>query len=821
MEKIHGSVVLRPTRIAFLVRPTQKNISTVGKIIELCTCLWGGAFNPIIPVCSSLPSAWREKNYKEVTGRGLGDGYLRFFEPDVFVEAEAGLAKELGVQDSNRYLGQRILALKNFIVKPDGWEADFASGLRAFDIYRDMYEREFQFVSRKKRRVAVLARSKSDYFSTAVFGALPTHRDLRYISRGYSDAFDPKSVSLGPAEFLKLAQQDYLTPLNATMHNIEVNFDGRDDPTLFVFDPTKAIDLIDFWNIQQYRRDVFPVNVHWFEELSPFLQRQIKRNYRPLPRNKNGVMIRTTIEIARSIPAAKAEALVRANLKDVPKGSISLKLWHDPIWRTDWRSGVQPRRAKLVSEKKDIEETVSEDDLSLQYQSLSPQFASKYSFANNRSRWVNVVQLGRDYFGSSKIALSFPSNIKNPDFPRLGTAPVISSREGLVIRQQYKTEKSSLTLLDQQRAITKWLSSLGISAQPSNAGRNAEQVLRAVGGPSGCGIFADEGTLKLLDKMAKSIHRELDGTAAVYPDRTATVSEWKQVVGRRKSRTFDNASVSSFIDSNVIRIGLGLKCPHCAKDNWYSVRDVDYEIVCERCVQKYPFPQADIKFGENDWQYRAIGPFSVPDYANGAYATVLTLRLFADTIYSHKPPSTFSTGLDIDLSGQKFEVDFFGWYTEGQKFWVDPSPVVVFGETKSFGAHVFKERDVARLKALAEKIPSSFVVFSTLKPHLGLEEKMRIAKFAEWGRALTSEGQPRALVIVLTGLELFAEWNLKETWKDARGRHAALTSHPSVHIDDLWSLADLTQQLYLDLPSYDDWNRIRWEKKQARASRRR
>jgi hypothetical protein len=38
-------------------------------------------------------------------------------------------------------------------------------------------------------------------------------------------------------------------------------------------------------------------------------------------------------------------------------------------------------------------------------------------------------------------------------------------------------------------------------------------------------------------------------------------------------------------------------------------------------------------------------------------------------------------------------------YSEGTKFWIDPSPVIVFGETKSFGTEVFKEPDVQRLRS--------------------------------------------------------------------------------------------------------------------------
>jgi hypothetical protein len=366
-----------------------------------------------------------------------------------------------------------------------------------------------------------------------------------------------------------------------------------------------------------------------------------------------------------------------------------------------------------------------------------------------------------------------------------------------------------MRLIPHQDAVIGWLKSRGIEAKPSSSGRNAEQVLRSVGGTRAAGLLSDEATVKLLDKMAKTIQREADGATAQYPDRTASVAEWREVLGRRSTAIFSKARLNDFTEKNVMRVGLNLACPLCSKENWYSLSELDYELTCERCLDKFSFPQAGIKFNEGDWRYRVLGPFSVPNYADGAYATVLTLRLFKNTLSASHAPTVFSTGLNIDHGSLKFEVDFVGWYSEGEKFWLDPSPVIVFGETKSFGADIFKDRDVQRLKSMAEALPGSYVLFSAMKKQLSDDEKSRIKKFADWGRVPQKNGEPRAMVIVLTGTELFADHYLKQTWQEAGGAHAAMVSHASVHIDDLWTLADITQQLYLGMPPYWEW----WHKR--------
>lgn len=141
----------------------------------------------------------------------------------------------------------------------------------------------------------------------------------------------------------------------------------------------------------------------------------------------------------------------------------------------------------------------------------------------------------------------------------------------------------------------------------------------------------------------------------------------------------------------------------------------------------------------------------------------------------------------------------------------------MFGEAKSFGADVFKERDVRRLKSLAETFPGSYVVFSAMKTELGDAEKSRIRKLAEWGRVPQKNGEPRAMVIVLTGVELFADYALKQTWEKLGGAHAAMVQHASVNLDDLWTLAETTQRLYLGMSTYWDWRGLRRRKRKGKA----
>jgi hypothetical protein len=55
IDSVHLS--LRPVRFRILVDP--RSVKSVLQAIELNTSVWGGQFNPLIPVWARLPSAWR------------------------------------------------------------------------------------------------------------------------------------------------------------------------------------------------------------------------------------------------------------------------------------------------------------------------------------------------------------------------------------------------------------------------------------------------------------------------------------------------------------------------------------------------------------------------------------------------------------------------------------------------------------------------------------------------------------------------------------------------------------------------------------------
>ena len=263
-----------------------------------------------------------------------------------------------------------------------------------------------------------------------------------------------------------------------------------------------------------------------------------------------------------------------------------------------------------------------------------------------------------------------------------------------------------------QEALIDWLKHRGVQAEPSDPGRIAAQVLSSLKGFWGTRLLADRQTLMLLDEMAKSVRKHADGKVEEFPDRSIEVKRWSDLVKRRSSAPHGyGVSLDAFVEANIFRLGLVLACTNCHKKNWFGIENLKEQLTCERCLKAYAFPQGSLNFKQTPWQYRVIGPYSVPNYAEGAYSTVLALSVFADRLRSHDIKLTYATGLDFKIGEDvPFEVDFTFWYQRSRMFGRDEEPSLVFGEAKSFALESFKQDDVSRMRKLADIFPGAFMV---------------------------------------------------------------------------------------------------------------
>lgn len=404
-------------------------------------------------------------------------------------------------------------------------------------------------------------------------------------------------------------------------------------------------------------------------------------------------------------------------------------------------------------------------------------------------------------------------NYRNPKFPkfRLEGEHLLATAEGLVFFPQYKSISERWELVSGTNALNTWFNDNKIKATLSDAGRATQQIIQTLGGFWGVGKIATTGTVKLLNEMSRkpltrSVH--YSEFRQKIKDVTAGKTIWRY-------KEFE-----TLVERNAVQLGLELKCSKCGSWGWHSIKYLDYSLTCDLCLKKFDFPITNPGSSQYcKWAYRVIGPFALPDYAKGGYSSALAIRFFEVIGHMDRVGLTWSSGQELTLpTGKKIESDFILWYQRKQFLGTDYPTEIIFGEAKSFGRDVFKDDDVNNAKLLAQTFPGVVLVFATMKEddEISKEEIARIKKLAEWGREYDEDkDQTRAPVILLTGTELFAAHSLEDTWKEKSGKHAQLVSPGWVRVDNLRVLADLTQQLYLGMPSYHAWLEAKWKRRRA------
>lgn len=796
MEPINTQISLRPLRLGFLVNPTNR--VALSKVMRLTSCMWGGMMCPLIPVMKAIPPQWRDPRSR-LSAPEITQGYLRFFEPDIFVETASGQFELAGLEPDTPYRERkRYRSLTDLIRKDHGLDADLDLGVNMYHVYWHLFRTEFQFQKRVKPRI--LSFKPGDRigaaFFEAAFGYFPRGKTLSYVRDSYKDAFDAELVSPDVEQWRQIAERGAGYPLYYTVRGIEAQFGTRTDPTIFIFDPLNPGDVIDFWNFRLFTRDVLAINSHWLPEARDTIIRYIRAHHRLLPTNPNGVMIRTALHAARSLDTEAVAAQLKLDEADLADGSASLQGWYAPIWR-DWNDdhGFPPIAAVLSAKTRETQSTPSNDDrATLRYPVQAPEF--KADQRGTGPSWVNVVR-ARQYGWRKEIADALPSAALGgrDGYPLRATNDQFVSREGYVTLHNYAHDDSYIELPKQQQAIVNWLKCDGIDAAPSDAGRIADQVILSVGGLGGVNLFAEREVLDLLDKMARSRREWPDGASDEFEDRTAPVTRWIATLNKIQKRIHGRwKTLDRFVEGGVLRLGLAAVCTHCAKENWYSLDDVAALVQCGRCLKSFAYPQGQPQ-RTSVWKYRVAGPFATPHYAQGSYSVALALRFLEHEIGSMEE-FTYSTGLLLKRKNVEIETDFYAWHNRHSFTRAAGDPITLVGECKSLGVDAFKDTDIKRLEALSMMLPGAYIVAVTLKDALGEDEVSRLRAFAKWGWARQEiVGKPNPL-IVLTGIDLFGDGPFPYQWKGAGGwLEEASKRYP--HVFNFLTLAKATQEGHL------------------------
>ncbi|MGV2069044.1 hypothetical protein [Agrobacterium sp. 22-226-1] len=818
MAKISANIRLRPTRVALLVSPTDR--ASIIRFMRISTCMWGGRYNPIIPVYRKPPKAWAGEFEGDKTGVDIARGYIRFFEPDAFVEAKPGLLAALGLESLRGAIGSLSVTLDE-LLSPDpnkSW-AELKFGLPITDALAELYDRGERFVPREPRSAMVVEKPPTTGAAEAMFGVFPTEEDKRYFFSSYNEVFRPEAMPWSPQTWRHVYLKGTTKPFDPSSHLIEPERNWQHDLKFFVFDPSKITDIIDLWNLRSEPAPLLPLPVNWVAELATDIQALCKAEYRPLEGNPSGIMHSATLEFARGLSEEARQQTIQILKPDLPPAlghhhSLTIKHWRDRIWDAPGEGMMNaPKRLRLFVHEKQVSLEVdrSSEHLSATFEPLRPSFASRYG--TGRVRWVNSLKVSN--YGRTNIATIYPYNTFDRSHPRLllGSGDVLIGSEGWSVGQAYVGLSSFLQFETQEKAITGILTRAGYSVSLSEPGHIAKHVLDQLGGLEGAHLIADEEILRTMNDMAGAIRRrrnESEEMQEEFPPRSRSIKQWADLVNKRKERDYGRGDIEHFTKRNVIVLGLETRCTNCLHVNWDPMDKLGYALSCSRCLKEYPFPQ-NADSSARKWAYRVSGPFSVQDYAKGAYGAVLALRAI-DELNNHFGSINFITAVQLVRDGKSIEADYVALHRP-EGFGEKSDPDIIFGEAKSFSdGDTLKPKDIARLQNLALQFPGCYLAVSVLRKEFTEGEKVLLRRLVRWTRKLAPNGGPRNRVLLLTGHELLRTWGpLSNTWKSVGGKHSEFAD--SHHTRSLMSTAEATISIHLDMPSFSAARHASWSRR--------
>lgn len=799
-----ANIKVRPLKLALLVDPNSA--SQVREAIRLACSLWGGMFFPIIPMYWRMPASWREGPVRVPPAEAVVQGYIDAFDPDVLVQFGADLPSHIG--------NTRLTVIKPqdvFGRLSSERELEPSFGIAAIDLLHDIFKEYFKYKPKYPAKVVVpTLPSKLGLFWASVFGEYDA-RMSSAIDDDLSTALEVERTTVTAETYPSLTEPNVFFPRRITAWSLSrrggLGF-GR-HACVYFMDASSVEDVVDYWNLRATGRNVIPLPKQFAQEESfkKSVERFLIEERRPWRNDPKHVDVASIVRSRHSTMEemtafAKTLSIVSSSQSEPANRYYGLQHWYPRVW-DEWARGKDGGVADIYTEDETAIDISTAADLEMRLEPLLPKFASQ-SWFNSEGVCANEFDL-RLYGADEHLAEVYPKAQGDHLIRAISGITGLGGewrigRHGLVHLVR-RTSSESRTVPASEAIFFAWLADHGWKAELSTPGVLAKQIFKRLNGfPR---LIADKAILGLIEYMnggAVGKNAEPIGDGGLTADREVSVGEVKN---KLKGRSGKGSLYDEFLAKGIFKLGLRTRCPDCQRNTWFPLAALRESIECPKCLST--FAAAGNIESSSSWYYRTAGPFSVPNYADGAFAVLLTLDALDDRMLGSLRTTSVPSFTATAPGKVSLEADFAMFWRETSRG--DESDGLLFGECKTYG--VFEAKDVDRMRYLASIFPGAVLVFSTLRQTLSKREIAALTRLAKSGRKYWKPERPINPILILTGTELLKWERPPYCWTETQQKRFQ-------HVHDLLSLCDATQQLYLGLPSWhEDWHKG-WERKVER-----
>ena len=716
MDIVNLRVRYRPMRIGLCIE--EGDVAEFRKAVRINTTLWGGRFNPIIPIGAStksaknLVSAFQVDALQDISiGKSVTDfidslPHLKWpgYEKSLFVRRERGTdAMLLDVYHPVRHLVQR---------PPAQSEKHFQAFLLQWDDADALRD--------------VLAASYGEYPTNEAIG-----KDYLTLFKRLKPFEVRLDINAVPSDATDMLSPLALTALELSPTRLSW---GHEEPGFYLGSASDFTDLVNFWNLRAANIDLVFYDPAFETRLEPVVTDH-KEWLRKRPKRNPDWLFHSSLWTKTREPLPNLAAF---------GGGFAISVIDEHLWDPNviWKPPV------MSFDEQSILGTVTQQ---FGQSAVTFQLPPKPCFTDFDLHDQKLIASVRPLVQTPDFILCPPHAPElNEYYGRqihFDSSKVRSEPEALGV--VIDVTKSDLTLrpLNSLQLITRVFASHNIEASQSEAGKVGHRLIQQMGGLQGCRVFKIPGVRELIH--AHGAQESFTRSGAIQAIRgfdpatnIETFAPHKDlfVQYREAGELKPDAAFAYLLDKKMFSAGLSFTCPNCALPFWVHLDAVKTFLQCEYCDTPINvMPQLK----DRDWKFRRSGLFGRDDHQGGGVPVAVVLQQLETVLHSNM--FAWTTGLNLvrpGPNGWKCESDFVV-ITDGHR----DGPQIIFSETKSRGGEITAD-DVANLTRLADVFEGS-----SLQPYI-IFAKTGSFSAEEIERCRAAQVERRFRVIMLSEREL-------------------------------------------------------------------
>lgn len=683
----------RPIKIGFLIR--DGSIEDLVTAAGINTLLWGGIYNPIIPIS--------EKN------NSFSDQLINLFSVDVLYAVSH--TKEIDkFIENNPFLSDPSHFFKSIFYQDWNTKKNIIGFLDSINIVQYYWEKEFKHKSKRyKSNCALVKWDSTDLCSNLFsisFGYFPNTYNLKdNFQNAFLKGLKSKEVNLEKDKPINGSLVQFITPIGATSLELSgYNGTWRGDG-IYVGSENNFLDLLYFWNLRASGLLLEFVPKNRIDRFKNYIKAHIKRLDNIPNRNPN-------IEDWVIVYYFGDHVEIKDIIKDFQGNK---KFVYSKCSEIIW-NGFNIKPSSFYFSR---QQTIASIDKSYNKYRVSFTLPEKKFINSNRNRNVDSQQLVISVDAFSEF--EYPGHTLKPPFIRklnefysreIAFDPwrVRSEQDGIGVIINANANSLSLYPIPHQKLIERIFNLAGFKVNISQAGLLAKQIIKGMreyDPLEACRVFKITGVRKLINST--KVCESIKWNHAIKTIGENNFNKFKKLyIESRKTPELTPSDVFNFLLKKKIFVPKLIsfadekwdyKCESCGLKEKIPVKSFENYWRCPYCEQEQympPYITANFKkMKDTYWQFKKGGLFAKDNNQEGAIPVILSLLTFNSIFHMHN--FIYSTSLNLQKS-YKCEIDFcILHYNYREKIELG------IAECKSEGQEI-NQQDINNLKAIQDEI---------------------------------------------------------------------------------------------------------------------